>query len=216
MPLPAGPGPPTRSATPTPPTVRRGGGARTTSSRGEGGGNGRGGPELLPPALAGPPPHPPRGGEQGAQAKACTRIWHPKGGGGQGEGVPPPSAAGPPGTGTTRPPGDQGGTAGNHPSPPPSPPPWRADSRRPAREAAAPQPPLKGPGHPGGGRHSRGERSPAPGAPNQPPTHSPSACCLPAALRQRSRVPRGPQRHGSTQICSMGANEATRLVARPW
>ena len=46
-------------------------------------------------------------------------------------------------------------------------------------------------------------------------THSRSARCLPAALRQRSRAPRGPQRNGDTQEFSMGADEATRLGARP-
>ena len=135
---------------------------------------------------------------------------------------PPLSAAGPPGpeppgrppaTAAGRRQGTSGGLRGTPPPSPPLSPPRPADGRRPAREAAAPHSPPRGPRHPGGGRHSRGERSRAPSAPGRLPNHSRSARCQPAALRLHSRAPRGPQRNGVTQECSMEGGAQTKRPA---
>ena len=104
--------------------------------------------------------------------------------------------------------GGPGRDPGNPPSPPPFPPPALSPPPVRGRPEAGqgvggPAPPPRGLRHPGGGRHSRGERSRAPSAPSRPPTHSLSASCRPAALRRRSGAPRGPQRNGDTQECSM-------------
>ena len=139
-------------------------------------------------------------------------VLPPKGWRKAGEGCAPPVSSWPPGTRSTRPPprdlreaapGDGGGTAENPPSPAPLSPPRPVDGWRPAREAAAPQPPREGRSTRGGGRHSRGERSRAPSAPSRPHTHSRSARCRPAALRRRSMAFSGPQRNGDAQECSM-------------
>ena len=164
-------------------------------------------------------------GERGARARACTRVWHPKDGGGQGKSAPPPSAAGPPGP---EPPGcppataggrrreTRGGLRGTPPPPfppsPPSPPPTRGRPEA-GQGGGGPAPLPRGSRHPGGGRHSRGERSRKPSAPSRPPTPSRSARCQPAALRRRSRVPRGPQRDGDTQECSMEGRAQTKRPA---
>ena len=66
-------------------------------------------------------------------------------------------------------------------SPPPSPSPWAAGGRP---ERRRPRTLPEGPLHPGDGRHSRSERSRAPSAPSQPPSHCCIARCRPAALHQ--------------------------------
>ena len=90
------------------------------------------------------------------------------------KGAPPLSAAGHPGPEPRgRPPATTGGRrqgtrGGLRGTPPPLPPPGpRMAGGRPGRRR--PRSPPKGAGRPGGGRHSRGERSRAPSAPNQPP-----------------------------------------------
>ena len=162
-------------------------------------------------------------GEQGAQGRgpaplpSARRVE-----GGSRRVRPPPSTAGPPGTGSPgRPPRsrrgvaprDGGGTTGSPPLPPPAPsprlsPPRPADSRRLARGTAAPHPPRRArggnprPGRattPRGGRHCRGKCCCTPSASSQPPAYCRGARGRPAALRRRSRAPRGPQQDGGTR-----------------
>ena len=89
------------------------------------------------------------GPSEGLHEDLAPKEWREAG-----EECAPPDGGWPPGTGTTRllhsdrrraAPGDQGGTAGNPPPPPRPSPPFPtlrpADDQRPAREAAALQPP---------------------------------------------------------------------------
>ena len=162
-------------------------------------------------------------GERGAGVRAGTRVWHPKDGEGQGKSALPPSAAGPPGW---EPPGRPPATAGRQrqrprgglrgtppptPLPPPLPPQKRAAGGRAGRRRPRTTPERAA--APRGGRHSPGDRSSAPSALTRPPTHSLSARSRPAALRRRSRAPRGRQRDGDTQACRMEGGAQTKRPA---
>ena len=71
---------------------------------------------------------------------------------------------------------------GDPPSPPPPPGP---SAGRGCLERQRPRIPPGGPLHPGGGHHSRGERSRAPSAPGRPPAHSHITRCQPATDRRQ-------------------------------
>ena len=117
---------------------------------------------------------------------------------------PPQSAAGhpgpeppgrPPAAVGGRPQGTRGGLRGTPPPPQPSPSlspppsPWAAGGQP---ERQRPRTPPGGRLHPGGGRHSRGEPSRAPSAPDRPPAHSRIIRCRPGTeqrhpgMRKRS------------------------------
>ena len=123
----------------------------------------------------------------------------------------------PPATAGGRRQGTRGGLRGTPPPPHPplpplSPPPARGRPEA-GQEGGGPAAHPRGPRHPGGGHHSHGERSCAPSAASQPPTHSRSARCRPAAPRRRSRAPRGLQRNGDTQECRMERGARTKRPA---